>query len=447
MDYKEICRGTLTREAFLIVNKKLMKEVGIEEAVFLSDLISKEAYFEENKTLGEDGYFWNTQSNIKETTGLAFHKQTDIIKKLKEKNLLFVKSKGLPAKNYFKINYEGIVKVLEQVNEMFLDLPRSIVLDNNNNIIRTNDQSTIVLHDQSHDQSKTPLRKLGIKRILPSESIRKRLQEAPHPKPVEKQTKIPVKVQELLDYWKEQNLHIPAITTKEYSKGVKKISGLLNGTYFKGQPPLTLEDIKLAISRFSTATFDLSVFPENKSTYKKLSFSSFIDNPFASNGNGSLFKKYLEDDPQPISKSRHGNSKIEYEMPKDEYPELTKAIKISYSDKVLNGTKINFIGFDEENIRKSATELNNFVSRNPNLFKNATYQDMADMLVQSVVDSVTDKEITTGYLCSYVTINNRLPKFIRNKNNAKIEYDNDFDMYDKTNRNIVQDDDDPDLYT
>ena len=55
----------LSSTAFLVVNKKLAKEIGLLEVVLLADLISKEGYFAENQLL-IDGWFFNTAKNIQE---------------------------------------------------------------------------------------------------------------------------------------------------------------------------------------------------------------------------------------------------------------------------------------------------------------------------------------------------------------------------------------------
>ena len=41
----------LSTSSYLIVNKKLSKKVGLNEAVLLADLISKENYFIDNDTI------------------------------------------------------------------------------------------------------------------------------------------------------------------------------------------------------------------------------------------------------------------------------------------------------------------------------------------------------------------------------------------------------------
>ena len=60
----------LSSSAFLVVNKSLAKQIGLNETVLLADLISKEEYFIENNQL-KDGWFFNTSKNIENDTTLT----------------------------------------------------------------------------------------------------------------------------------------------------------------------------------------------------------------------------------------------------------------------------------------------------------------------------------------------------------------------------------------
>jgi len=91
----------LSSSAFLIVNKKLAKQVGLKGAVLLADLISKEEYFIANGMT--DGWFFNTAKNIEKDTCLTSHQQRKAIKNLKDLGIIETKVVGIPAKQHFKI--------------------------------------------------------------------------------------------------------------------------------------------------------------------------------------------------------------------------------------------------------------------------------------------------------------------------------------------------------
>jgi len=108
----------LSSSAFLIVNKQLAKQVGLKGAVLLADLISKEEYFMANGMT--DGWFFNTEANIERDTTLTSYQQRKCLKTLKKYEIIETKRKGIPAKQYFKINEANLLKILscEETKEL-----------------------------------------------------------------------------------------------------------------------------------------------------------------------------------------------------------------------------------------------------------------------------------------------------------------------------------------
>ena len=104
----------LSSSAFLVLNKELARQVGLKEAVLLADLISKEEYFIANGMT--DGWFFNTEANIERDTTLTPYQQRNCLKTLKASGLIEVKRKGIPAKQYFKINEGLVVKFLNNLS-------------------------------------------------------------------------------------------------------------------------------------------------------------------------------------------------------------------------------------------------------------------------------------------------------------------------------------------
>jgi len=104
----------LSSTAFIVLNKELAKRVGLKEAVLLADLISKEEYFIANGMT--DGWFFNTEANIEKDTTLTAYQQRKCLTTLKKEGLIEVKRKGIPAKQYFKINEQLVVKFLNNLS-------------------------------------------------------------------------------------------------------------------------------------------------------------------------------------------------------------------------------------------------------------------------------------------------------------------------------------------
>ena len=103
----------LSSSAFIVLNKELAKQVGLKEAVLLADLISKEEYFIANGMT--DGWFFNTEANIEKDTTLTAYQQRKCLTTLKNEGFIEVKRKGIPAKQYFKINEQLVVKFLNNL--------------------------------------------------------------------------------------------------------------------------------------------------------------------------------------------------------------------------------------------------------------------------------------------------------------------------------------------
>jgi DNA-binding PadR family transcriptional regulator len=104
----------LSSTAFIVLNKQLARRVGLKESILLADLISKEEYFIANGMT--DGWFFNTEANIEKDTTLTPYQQRKCLKSLKKEGLIEVKRKGIPAKQYFKINEELVVKFLNNLS-------------------------------------------------------------------------------------------------------------------------------------------------------------------------------------------------------------------------------------------------------------------------------------------------------------------------------------------
>ena len=104
----------LSSTAFLVLNKQLAKQIGLKAAVLLADLISKEEYFIAKGMT--DGWFFNTEANIEEDTTLNSYHQRKCIKTLKKEGLIEVKRKGIPAKQYFKINEQQVLQILNNLS-------------------------------------------------------------------------------------------------------------------------------------------------------------------------------------------------------------------------------------------------------------------------------------------------------------------------------------------
>lgn len=93
----------------LIVNRKAIKLLGAEEAIFLGELIAKYSLWEERDDLDKDGFFYCTENKIKELTSWGWEKQNKILKKLEDNKIIEKVNRGLPLKRYVRLNISKII--------------------------------------------------------------------------------------------------------------------------------------------------------------------------------------------------------------------------------------------------------------------------------------------------------------------------------------------------
>ena len=108
----------LSSSNYIVVNKDLIKSLGLESAVIFGVLASEADYWQKENRL-DDGFFFCTVEKIRAITSLSEHVQRQAIVKLQKMKLIDVKYKGLPKTRYFKIN-EG--QVLENFKHKSLKI-------------------------------------------------------------------------------------------------------------------------------------------------------------------------------------------------------------------------------------------------------------------------------------------------------------------------------------
>jgi hypothetical protein len=113
----------LRSDGSIIINKALARNIGLNESILYSELLSKFIYFSKKNMLDNDGYFFNTIENIEEDTTLTKKQQGPAIKKLEELGLINKKLMGCPPKRYFKIvqNFKLITKYLSKNTNESID--------------------------------------------------------------------------------------------------------------------------------------------------------------------------------------------------------------------------------------------------------------------------------------------------------------------------------------
>lgn len=100
---------------FYVLNKQLVKKLGIETAFFLTALVEADEMLAD-----EDGWFYQKSETLQELTGLSNFKQTSLINQLIKLGVLQQKNKGVPCRRHFKISFEEIENLLfEKLENQF----------------------------------------------------------------------------------------------------------------------------------------------------------------------------------------------------------------------------------------------------------------------------------------------------------------------------------------
>lgn len=106
----------LNANNYLTVNREIARKIGINAAIFLSEIIDKFCYFEARGQL-DDGWFYLTVDDAESRTTLKKDCQTGAIKILKELGFIETKQRGMPAKRYFKVDKKKITDFVNSDNK------------------------------------------------------------------------------------------------------------------------------------------------------------------------------------------------------------------------------------------------------------------------------------------------------------------------------------------
>ena len=113
----------LSNDGYIILNKYVMKSLGLHEAILLGELCSEFIYWNKENKL-QDGFFFSTRENIEKETTLSPHQQRQAIKTLVNKSLVEIVERDMPKKTYYRIDEEKIYKFLLETDLDFPDVKK-----------------------------------------------------------------------------------------------------------------------------------------------------------------------------------------------------------------------------------------------------------------------------------------------------------------------------------
>jgi len=101
-------KNVLSSTNFWLINKSVHLALGGDVALLLSDLSYRQDYWETRNKLTEDGFFFIERSILKKDTLLSETKQWKASKVLIDLGVLEVKRRGIPPKNYYRIDNQKV---------------------------------------------------------------------------------------------------------------------------------------------------------------------------------------------------------------------------------------------------------------------------------------------------------------------------------------------------
>lgn len=118
-----ILMSILSSDAYIILNKYVMKAIGLHEAILLGELCSEYIYWCKEDKL-QNGYFFSTRENIEKETTLSPHQQRQALKNLVNFGFVEVTEKDMPKKTYYKVIEEKVYEFLSKTELDFAEVKK-----------------------------------------------------------------------------------------------------------------------------------------------------------------------------------------------------------------------------------------------------------------------------------------------------------------------------------
>lgn len=125
MNYDKLLLSTLSQDAYYLVNKELVRKLGVIPSLTLSLLIDKYKYFKkENKLDSQGGFFLSAKKTkkqiniIEQELKIARSARRTAFDVLKKNNLAKIIKKGNPAQYHYYLNFKSILNILSSEDEL-----------------------------------------------------------------------------------------------------------------------------------------------------------------------------------------------------------------------------------------------------------------------------------------------------------------------------------------
>lgn len=127
---------------YIVLYRQVIKVLGTDAAVMLSEIADCYEFYEKHNMLREDGYFYFTVKAVKETFGFSKYKQATAIEILKNLGLIDVKIEGYPLRRFITVNHDNIDNFVEELsnsrNEKVIEFQEQYFAEQENSTKNTN---------------------------------------------------------------------------------------------------------------------------------------------------------------------------------------------------------------------------------------------------------------------------------------------------------------------
>ncbi len=196
-------------DAYLTINKSLLRAYGPDAAIYLSNLVDKYRYFKQRGE-AKDGWFFLIQTDQAEETGMTLRRIRSCKKFFMDKGVIEIQRKGIPSKEWYRIQIDNLLKLTNNGNSSSYS---KTVIANYDKTVTANYSKTV----RAHKENKYKENKLeGVKDTKVSSGS---------------YLNQPKNVQKVIDYWNS----LPVTTkhkrsdTKVYKQAAAMIDNLLSG--------------------------------------------------------------------------------------------------------------------------------------------------------------------------------------------------------------------------
>lgn len=437
---------------FTQVKYEYVKSFGLITSFVLSYLISKHNFFEKNNLLNENGEFYRTLENIADDLGIGSKQVIQrIIAKLNKDGFLEIKRRGIPPRNYYKLNYTKIISFVlkNRIKPSNIITETKDISGNNSKSISGNNFKTI--DDNIDNYNKEFIKKKYYKEKYSSKE--EYINFPPSEKPSslkrrnnrtkifmtqdkrknfieenEEKYTITENAKKIIDYW--NSLGLKKITDKaiKSKKQISKtIAKLTRGTLFNNDRELQennksfkIDEIKQAIWNFNLAISDENYLPykKQKMYLSKIGLSDFLYNPFATK-HKSLFLIYLKK-PELINQENKPKDEIQEIKDMQVYSILSKF----YKENVLGSNKLELNNKDTMHLTLATNKIIDFFEKkrdmiNPLLIRSR--KDIVEMFCETMKMTVENEhdgdwtKLTPGYFSSEITFTRRFPSYLNSQ--------------------------------